>query len=69
MLFCSCKVLFLCFEVEGETMRLITFLIEDFMAFGTKLLVENVKDVLHHFKFFFFFDLLMMKEVGDWVKA
>ncbi len=44
-------ILFLCFEVEGETMRLITFLTEDFMAFGTKLLVENVKEVLHHFKF------------------
>jgi hypothetical protein len=69
MLLCSCKVLFLCFEVEGETIRLLTFLTKDFMAFGTKLSVENVQDVLHHFKFFFFFDLLMMKEVGDWVKA
>jgi hypothetical protein len=40
------------------------------MAFGTKMLVENVKEVLYHFKFFFFkFYLLMMKEVGDWVKA
>jgi hypothetical protein len=64
MLFRSCKVLFLCFEVEGETMRLI-FLTKDFMAFGTKLLVENVKDVLHNFKSFLNFDLLMMKEVGD----
>jgi hypothetical protein len=62
--------MFLCFEIEGETMRLIIFLTKDFMAFGTKLLIENVKDVLHHFKFFFKnFDLLMMKEVGDWVKA
>jgi hypothetical protein len=52
--FVVAKILFLCFEVEGETMRLITFLIEDFMAFGIKLLVENAREVLHHFKFFFF---------------
>jgi len=68
--FIVARVIFLCFEIEGETMKLITFLTKDFMAFRTKLLIENVKDVLHHFNFYFFyFDLLMMKEVGDWVKA
>jgi hypothetical protein len=52
------KVLFLCYEVEGETIRLIMLLIKDFMAFGTRLLVKSVKDgnVLHHFRFSFDFN-------------
>ncbi len=71
MLFCSCKSFFLCYEVEGETIRLIMPLTKHFMAFSTRLLVKSVKDgdVLHHFKFSFDFDLLMMKEVSDWVKV
>jgi hypothetical protein len=70
-MFCSCKSFFWCYEVEGETIRLITPLTEDFMAFDTRLLVKSVKDgnVLHHFRFPFDFDLLMMKEVSDWVKV
>jgi hypothetical protein len=71
MLFCSYNFICFCYEVEGETIRLIMPLTKDFMAFGTRLLVKIVKDgnVLHHFKFSFDFDLLMMKEVSDWVKV
>ncbi len=59
------------FEVEDETIRLITLLIIDFMAHGTRLLVECARDntILHHFWFSCDVDLLMTKEVGNWVKA
>jgi hypothetical protein len=55
---------FVCFNVENETMKLITFLTTDFMAHGTRLLVECIKDsvVLHHFQFFCNIDLLITKE-------
>ncbi len=58
-------------KVEEETIRLITFLTSDFMAHGAKLLVDRVKDnaILHHFWLSCDFDLLMTKEVGNWVKA
>jgi hypothetical protein len=61
----------LCYEVKGETIRLIMPLTKDFMAFGIILLVKSVKDgnVLHHFRFFLKFDLLMMKEINNWVKV
>jgi hypothetical protein len=41
------------------------------MANGAKLLVNHVKDsaILHHFWFSCDFDLLMTKEVNNWVKA
>ncbi len=59
------------FEVEDETIRLITFLIIDFMTHGIRLLVECEKDntILHPFWFSCNVDLLMTKEVGNWVKA
>ncbi len=61
----------MCFKVENETIKLITLLTTNFMAHGTRLLVEHVKDsvVLHQFHVFCNVDLLMTKEVDDWVKA
>jgi len=55
------------FEVEDETIRLITFLIIDFMAHGTRLLVKCARDntILQHFWFSSNVDLLMPKEVGN----
>ncbi len=54
----------MCFNIENETMKLITFLTTNFMAHGTRLLVECIKDsvVLHHFQFFCNIDLLITKE-------
>jgi len=65
------ELCFVCFKVENETMKLITLLTTNFMAHGTKLLVEHAKDnvVLHQFHVFCNVDLLMTKEVDDWVKA
>ncbi len=55
------------YEVEDETIRLITFLTIDFMAHGARLLVDRVRDsaILHHFQFSYDFDFLITKEVGD----
>jgi hypothetical protein len=64
------ELVFLCFEVESQTMRVMTFLIKDFLVPDARLLVESVWNdvVLHHFRFFCNFNLMMMKEVGNWVK-
>jgi hypothetical protein len=59
------------FEVEEETIRLITFLTTNFLSQGAKLFVNHVKDnaILHHFWFSCNFDLSMTKEVKNWVKS
>jgi hypothetical protein len=52
-------------------MRVMAFLTNDYSASNIKLLVENAWNgvILYHFKFYYNFDLLMTKEVGDWVKV
>jgi uncharacterized membrane protein len=51
-------------------MRVTTLLLKDFLVPNVQLLVESVRNgvVLHHFRFFCNFNLMMVKEVGDWVK-
>jgi hypothetical protein len=60
------QFVFVKYEVEEETIRLITLLTIDFMAHGASLLVNCARDnaILHHFWFFCDFDFLMTKEVG-----
>jgi hypothetical protein len=66
------RVLFpLCSEVENECMRVMGLLTNYYLASNIRLLVESAWNVviLHHFNFYYNFDLLMTKEVGDWVKV
>lgn len=69
--FCLQELFSLCFEVENETMRMMTLLMQDFLLSNTKLLVKSVWKgvVLNHFMCFYYFNLLMMKEVEDQIKA
>jgi len=61
----------LCSKVESEAMRMMAFLIQDFLASKTRLLVESAWNgaFLHHFKFSCGLYLLITKEVENWVKV
>jgi len=51
--------------------RVMAILTNYYLASNIRLLVESAWNgvILHHFKFYYNFDLLMIKEVGDWVKV
>jgi hypothetical protein len=52
-------------------MRVMALLKNDYLASNIRLLVESAWNgvILHHFKLYYNFVLLMTKEVGDWVKV
>jgi uncharacterized membrane protein len=64
------KKISLCFKVETKIMKVMAFIIEDFLASNFWLKMCGMVFVfLYHFNFSYDFDLLMTTEVGSRVKA